>query len=176
MSKQQNVEVYGAKLLKRVGLAVDYRYTENVKIEGEDEPEVILVDCTKKSNAEPHQDLFTAFKLLLPHMINLAEFDVLDAAYLKQRKIISDSKFEKFVVTGFSLSGDGDDQGVVIKGHRILKGGFKDPINTRFTKLFNKSDYEYSGNLADDLDEAIDQVNLFLGGKITTQAQLRMEI
>lgn len=166
-------EIRAVKLGKRFGATVEYRYQETAE-----KDEVIKTDVIKSIDSEPHHEAFTALKLLLPHLVYLTEQSSVkvDAAYLKSRRVINDTALEKFVVTGFAITGEGEETTAVIFGKKHLAIGDPLPLKTNPVTLYGKSKYEFSGNLAEDIENAQDAFIDYIGGKITPKYQLEMDI
>lgn len=123
-------------------------------------------------NAEPTDGLLNAFKLLLPHfLIHIKSNAVkIDADYIKSGKAVKDKKLKDYAITGFSLSGEGDEEKVVLEG-KIIEDDKGMPVKTLKIGLYNNEDYPFSGNLVEDLGKVIEEVELFLGGNFKKDPQ-----
>lgn len=139
--------------------------------------EEVFEETTKYAKfTEPSQSLLTAFKLLLPHFLIHIKSNVvkIDADYIKGQKALKDNKLKDFAVTGFSLSGEGDDEKVVLEG-KIMEEDKGMPVKTLKIKLYGNDDYPFSGNLVEDLAVVIDEVEQFLEGNFSKSPQTEIE-
>lgn len=159
--------------IKKVQLTAKNRL--KVSLEGEvmyGDKEVY--DHTTKycNHAEPTQSLLNAFKLLLPHFLIHIKSNVvkIDADYIKGQKALKDNKLKDFAVTGFSLSGEGDDEKVVLEG-KIIQEEKGMPVKTLKIGLYGNDEYPFSGNLVEDLKVVIQEVEQFLEGNFKADPQ-----
>lgn len=125
---------------------------------------------------EPSQSLLNAFKLLLPHYLVHIKSTVvkIDADYIKQKKALKDNKLKDFAVTGFVLSGEGDDEKVVLEG-KIIQDDKGMPLKTLKIPLYGNEEYPFSGNLVEDLESLKEEVESFREGNFNTSAQPEIE-
>lgn len=150
-----------------------------ISLEGEvmyGDEEVFEVTVKQPKFAEPSQSLLNAFKRLLPHyLIHTKHKTDFTADYIKSGKAIKDDKLKSYAVTGFTLSGDGDDEKVILHGtiYEGDKGGM--PLSTLKIGLYGNDDYPFSGNLVEDLEALTEEVESFLEGNFKKDAQVKLE-
>lgn len=173
MSTDEVIELKSVKVLKKTGLNVGYQRLEHV--DGNPVTKFYSID----NDAEPVQEFQTALRLMIPHMLAILEISpvIIDAKYIKSRTAINDPKLEKFRVIKVEVSGEGDEEEIVITGKRFLKFGKSFEFKTPGIKLYgSEATYEFSGNLVEDKENLFDEVEAYLGGKYTPAAQLEMQI
>ncbi len=128
--------------------------------------DTISVKCAN----QVHPDLLAAMDKLIPHFILLCELPESTSLAIeliaRQMDEIDVSEFPKIQVTGFSIGGDDEDEGLTIIGSRLLEKGKTLNINSPFTK-YDVEDYQY----ADELNLAV-QINSWICSKIRTQMQM----
>lgn len=142
----------------------------------------------RESTAPVHQDLVRAFKLLDPHLaficyeITQDEFikaiepnkeaavivSLVDPKSKKSRKLNLFNEEEKepnpedaFKVTGFSIGGSGDSEGVTLIGRRELPNGKIKNIISPFTKWLDDK-YSHGSELAQVIEECKYEIKEFI--------------
>ena len=95
-------------------------------------------------------DLLNAFKDLIPHLAFLCELKEADGK--ESLDELPETVFQKLEVSGYTVGGDGDDEGVTLIGKRFLQSKKVLNLNSPFTKFSNENE-EYS--FAFDLSQAI---------------------
>lgn len=173
MSTEETIELKSVKVLKKTGLEIGYERVEHV--DGSPVTKLFSV----KNDAEPVQEFQTALRLMIPHMLAILEISPvsIDAKYIKSRAAINDPKLEKFRVIKVEVSGEGDDEELVITGKKFLKFGASFEFKTPGIKLYgSEATYEFSGNLAEDKSNLFDEMEAYLGGKYTPASQLEMQM
>lgn len=147
------------------GMKVSYDIAEN------DES----VSYVKKSDAVPTMDFQNALVAIRPHLIALTEY--LSFAEAKGDYEGFEDVINTFTATEIQLSGEGEEEKVVIIGKKELVNQLTIPVKTLKTALYNTDDYEYSGNLAEVIDTLVEETKLYLGGKHQDRpVQLQMEL
>lgn len=129
---KRNITISKAKLKKGIYLEVTYSEQQT---DG-------MVDITQKGSAEVHQDMRDAFKLLAPHLGQLAE------QFGKDGKIT-----ENLVCRSFSIRGEDDNEGVTLTGLRSMSNGSTITLNAPFLKFSSESYGDQAG-----LHEALEKV------------------
>lgn len=124
-----------------------------------------------ESDAIAHDDLRGAFKLLRVHLafmcdlreaVNLNFDEYLEEQMRVQPKTYVDP-LEKITVTGFTISGGEDGEGIVITGTKQI--GMKVlNLNTPFTR-FEDLDYPYTAELQQSILFCCDEIKEYLNGK-----------
>lgn len=129
---------------------------------------------TEDSDAKPHEDFIHAMDRIRVHFAILT-------GYLKPADVKDPETFtgpagflEGFKVSSVSISGEEEDQGVVISGHRNLPVSNKAVIlNSPFTRINedDKTRYKFMDELVDQLDEIKGEAKKFIGGKFEADPQ-----
>lgn len=159
-----------AKLAKNGGI-----YVEFVLIERYHEGEEIVLEIAGNSTYEgeklAHPDAIHAFDLLRGHLAIIC--DQREAFEKTLEELDDDTEsINKFKVTGFSIGGTGDSEGVTLIGQKKLSRGRVLNLPSPFTKYFDENDpYEYGHELSATVAHAADEVNKYLDGKIAPSAQ-----
>jgi hypothetical protein len=147
-------------------------FLEGEVLYGED---TIFEKTTRQSFEEPSQSLLDSFKLLLPHyLIHTKHKQDFTAEYIKNGKAIKDDKLKNFAVNGFTLSGEGEEEKVILHG-LVFEDDKGMPISTLKIALYNNDAYAYSGNLVEDLENLINELVLFLEGNFKKDPQGKLE-
>src|SRR4051812_41190153 len=105
-----------AKLVDR--LFVEAEFNEVIQTKDGDEVDTVIDEGAKKCRRIAHPDLVAAFDALTPHLPLLCEV-------LGEDKLLEadDVKLESFTVTGFTIGGEGEHEGVTLIGRKKLKSG-----------------------------------------------------
>lgn len=166
----KNVVVSKATIKKKSGMKIQFWDTQNYK---ESSVQDVM---TMDRSFQPHDHLFTAFRLLVPHMLHSLEMSPvkITADYLKRRTVIEDIALESFRVTQISIVGGGDDAKVILTGKKFLKSGKAVALNTEAISLYNETNYDYQVELAGAIDNAFDEVKLFMAGKMEMNGQMSL--
>ncbi len=148
------------------GVKISYNLNENEE----------SVSYVKKSDAVPTMDFQNAVQKFKHHMIALTEYasfiDCEDPIGVSEKDIT-----KSFVVTEIQLTGEGEEEKVIIIGKKELVNKLTIPIKTLKTALYNTDDYEYSGNLAEAVEKLVEEAKLYLDGKHQDKPkQLEMEL
>lgn len=121
--------------------------------------------------SEPSQSLLNGFKRLLPHyLIHTKHKTDFTADYIKQGKAITDNSLKNFEVTGFTFSGEDDEEKVILEG-KVKEDDKGMPVKTLKIALYNNDGYPFSGNLVEDLQNLVDEVYEFLDGNFKKDPQ-----
>lgn len=116
----------------------------------------------------PHEDLTNAIAACVPYLAHLCEF---------VDNIEEEQDLSKFTVTGFSIGGDGDHEGVVLVGQRKLRGNRVLNLVSPFTKWDSEHDpYEYGGDLAFAIRNIQEELEEYINGKCAPAVQLSLEL
>ncbi|MXV16860.1 hypothetical protein [Hufsiella ginkgonis] len=119
-----------------------------------------------------HPALFAAVALLRPHLAILSELP--EAVGLSPEELLdSETALEKIFVTGFTIGGEGEAEGVTLTGYKINKRGKTQNLVTPFEKYEDSTNqYEYSVELAHIIGHCQDEAAAYFRGKIAPSAQL----
>lgn len=126
-----------------------------------------------KCGNQVHPDLLASMDKLVPHFILLCELpesDALEKMLFGGVTIedVESSDFQKIQVTGFSIGGDDEDEGLTIIGSRLLVKGKSLNINSPFTK-YDREEYQYADELSLVIQEIESEIREFLNGKISNK-------
>lgn len=148
------MDIKKIKFSPKAGMSVAYELIENG----------VSNSYTKTSEAIPTMACQNALQALKPHLLALTEF----GSYYKEDSVVTPEQEairKTFVVTGISLSGDGDEEKVVITGKKVLSSGKAIALNSPLQSLWNTDSYEWSGNLQSCVSELIEQGEKYIGGE-----------
>lgn len=150
------------------GVKISYNLNENEE----------SVSYVKKSDAVPTLDFQNALIAVKPHLLALTEYSSYEDAKSPLESVIIGQNFvDSFVVTEIQLTGEGEEEKVIIIGKKELVNKLTIPIKTLKTALYNTDDYEYSGNLAEAVEKLVEEAKLYLDGKHQDKPkQLEMEL
>ena len=162
------------KLHKGGGLEVEYEQTITIPQE-EGEPLELNGEVPYKGRNLPHPDMMDALKMLRSHLAlicDLPEAKNLDFHELEDLP----ENLEKLHVTGFSIGGNGDHEGVTLIGYKILGSGKVLNLVAPFTKYQDENGgYNYAIELQGTIDHAASEALEYLDGKIAPSAQGEFE-
>ena len=148
---EKEIEIKKAKV--KSGMFLTYEYSERT-LSAQN-------NVTMSSDAPIHPDLESAFKKLVPHFALLTEevSHGIAAGTIEQNEPFHEL-LDKFTVTGFSLGGSGDSEGVVIIGNKELVTGKKVNFNSPFQTFYDDSSeaYPYTHELKQDVNAVIYEV------------------
>lgn len=137
------------------------------------------VNKTRKedSDAIVHDDLIHAFQKMVPHFALLTEQvpeSEVESIILNNREIPGDL-LHKIKVTGISVGGSGESEGITISGAKRLSNGKTVNFNTPFTKWEAVDEgYKFISELINVLEDLKDEVVAYMEGKQGTKAQTEM--
>src|SRR5688572_6655917 len=92
------------------------------------EEDNITAENAKVCSNPPHQDLIDAINALASHYALLLD-------YATEKNYKETKELENITVTGYSIGGKEDDQGIMIFGHRLTKRGKAASCNTPFERF-----------------------------------------
>lgn len=180
MSKQSfSGQIRKAVLTEKNTLAVSF--VDNMPINGD----FANAKTSKKWDQEVHKDLKTHFNFLKGHAAAIGclfQKGVEPTAdYLRKRDCAIDTSLIDYEVRGFEFKGDINDddpdktnlQVRIFMRRNLPMGGHYD-FALPFVKLYNGSDYEFSGILVDDLDDCMIETARYVDGKFKDSSQLKL--
>lgn len=146
-----------AKLKSR---SLEVELDEKIQIE----ESTITNEVIKKCVSLAHDDLLAALDNLKKHMVKICDF--------KKSELITTQTIEEFdgdllpdyTITGFSIGGNEDSEGVTLIGNRKFDNGKVLNIVTPFTK-YDADEYEFALELAADIQRCVYEVEEYLNGK-----------
>ena len=132
------------------------------------------VEVTERLPYIVHPDLTSTFIKLRKHLAKLCD--------LREGDILKEENFEMFnaedlsnlFVSSFTVSGDDENEGVVISGGKKLSSGKIINLNTPFTRFTDEVDpYLFENDLYVDIQACIYEIEEYLKGKFAVK---QMEI
>lgn len=152
-----SVEIKKAKIKSRLFLSYEYVVKEK-DVENKN---------STSSDAPIHEDLQNAFDSLIPHLVHICEEEILNSvSALEVERLIS-----KYKVTGITISGSDDMEGVVISGYKTLASEKVVNFNTPFQK-FSDDEYLFSTDLYNSVGILKTEVLEYMDGKQGTKSQV----
>lgn len=134
-----------------------------------------------------HPDLIKMFNCLKGHAAyigSLKRKEETDPTYYKNRQCVNDTELIHYEIRGFELKGtlemdggsileDASSLAVILHVRKMLpRGGYFDFVLPA-VKLYQGSDYDFSGILADDIEDCKAEVMKYMDGKFfSTQTSL----
>ncbi len=168
-------KIFKAKLAKNGGVEVEFEQTLTIEKPSEKPFNINSYEGSKREPF-PHEDLVLAFSLLRSHLAFICDLPETRDKELHQLDDDVEA-LERIKVTGFSIGGNGESEGVTLIGFKRLKGGRLLNLSTPFTKYVDESGegYEYAAELSYLMNHVTDEVELYIDGKIAPDAQQEME-
>lgn len=124
--------------------------------------ELIRGDGTQVCNWPPHPELKAAMQRLVPHLIVLCE----QMEHPIEIGDFSERQLEPYTVTGFSIGGSDEHEGVTLVGQRRLQGNRVLNLVAPFTKWESEHEpYYFADDLSDAVMKASFEIKLALEGK-----------
>jgi len=145
-----SIEIKKAKIKSRLFLSYEYTAKEN-DVENK---------ISTSSDAPIHEDLQTAFDSLIPHLAHICEEEVLKSVSALEVERL----YPKYKVTGITIAGSDDTEGVVISGYKTLASEKVVNFNTPFQK-FNDEKYPFASELYNSVGTLKSEVLEYMDGK-----------
>ena len=133
-------------------------------------------EVTKKCASLVHDDLIIALKSLVPHMVKICDFagsDIIKESNIESAFTLAE-EFPQYEITGFSIGGIDDNEGVTLIGQRKFDSGKVLNIVTPFIK-YTDEDYKFGDELASVIEGCIYEVEQYLFGDKFAVKQLEMD-
>ena len=163
------------KPLKKGGFFMELVYDE---IHTDEAGKVTVTPVTKEPPFHPHMDMFTALKMLVPHMMIETDFATtkdFNKAYIDGARILEDPKItDLFKVTGVHIKEKHEARHVVIVGRKILRSGKVINLSPMINIDDLEEGYVYAEATKTAVDNFINEVALYTEGKHAPDAQLKM--
>lgn len=160
-----------AKLVDRLFLEVELE--KIVKIQEGEEINTTVNEVIEKCRQQVHPDLIAAFDALIPHLPQLCELDV-------HMNLLDPSDFllSSFKVTGFSIGGNDEHEGVTLIGRKNLKTGKVLNLVAPFTKWEDEHEpYRFAGALYDAIAKCDYEIQQYLfHSKVAPPVQLELNL
>jgi len=162
----EHIQIKKVRLTKQERLEIKYKKEEADKSTSEVE---------EKHGSKVHNDFKDALDKMRIHMAMLFGF-------VRPNEIKDPVSYmtgvENYFVQSFSISGEDEDQGIVISGYRILPSKKAAIINTPFTR-FNEDEttrYKHMDELLKVVTEVREETIKYMGGKFAEEAQLQLNL
>jgi hypothetical protein len=163
-----------AKITKTTCVEVDYDQTITIQQADSEKPLELSGECPYKGRNIAHQDLIDAFRLLHPHFAILCDLKEVNNMTLHELEN-NLNKIDNIGVRSFSIGGSGDNEGVTLSGFKKI-GNKMINLNTPFTKFDDENDpYTNMVELQHVINVIIEEVELYLDGKVAPDAQMSMD-
>ena len=178
MSDTKRDEKIKKATLKDSGLYLEY----DEIIENEEDGPVINVHKVMGGH-KPHQDLTNAFKALHVHLALICEQmsennGIVSIKKKSSSEILSSMRTLEMVnqhsVTGFSIGGEDEHEGVTLIGQRKLTSGDVLNLISPFKKW--SSDYKHASDLEVEMQVVLQECLEYLHGKHAPNPQLELEL
>jgi len=136
--------------------------------------------ASESSDAPIHDDLRNAFSALIPHLAficeEIKEEDCQARLESPDDELPEDHFLLKYRVHGFSISGQGDQEGLTIAGTKRLESGKILNLDTPFQKFDDINDYAFMAELRESIENLKSEVYEYLEGKQAPAKQQVMEL
>lgn len=123
---------------------------------------------SETSDGQVHKDLNEAFSSLIIHLINLCDQK---GAPMDLKSTMLDTYLPQYLITGFVITGTGDDEGIMIMGQRLI--GNKS-MNIISPGCQISDDYDLVSELFESIEACKHEALEYLNGKFAAK-QLHME-
>ncbi|MCA6513910.1 MAG: hypothetical protein IM569_13730 [Chitinophagaceae bacterium] len=143
-----------------------------------EENETFTIEAAQKCTWSPHNDLLVKLDALKPHLAvlceqveNMLEITSYEVSFEAPHPILA-----KLKVTGFTIGGSDEHEGVTLIGRRVLAGNRVLNLVSPFAKWEDEHNgYEHSYELAVLINDLQGEVRLYLEGKKAPAVQLSLE-
>jgi hypothetical protein len=179
------------KTIKKAKLnSVGYLEVEFEQKVTSEENETFVIEAAQKCTWSPHNDLLILLDLLKPHLAVLCEqvenmleitshenISLVDELFLGKETVNQPHPIlSKLKVTGFTIGGSDEHEGVTLIGRRMLANNRVLNLVSPFCKWEDEHNgYEYSYELAAIISNLQNEVIEYLNGKKAPAVQLSLE-
>lgn len=143
-----------------------------------EENETFTIEAAQKCTWTPHPDLFILLDKLKPHLAVLCEQveNMLEIASYEEAFAVPHPMLSKLKVTGFTIGGSDEHEGVTLIGRRMLAGNKVLNLVSPFAKWEDEHNgYEHAYDLAIIISNLRLEVTEYLNGKMAPSVQLSLE-
>ncbi len=139
--------------------------------------DIINRAVTSKTEGVVHKDLRKAFNVLRGHVAAVVgglKKSAVKSSYINLRECETDPELSGYTVTGITLNPT--DDGETVKIHvqkQCVEGGHIEFV-TPAVDLYQGSDYEFSGNLSDDISDCKIEIARYMDGKFDDYGQMTL--
>ena len=131
-------------------------YVEEIEVEDR----YVNVRHKIESDHLPHPDFVNAMEVLKPHFAIIC-----DCVKTSDLDKVKPDDLKVLKITGFSLSGQDEAEGVVLKGMKRAKNGQFYAFNSPLIHFQTSDEYKGAGELYADVQTAVEEFKQYLGGK-----------
>jgi hypothetical protein len=133
------------------------------------------VGCSEENPNPPRKELKEAFAALAIHAALLGEF--VSTALVPDFDNVNQELIKDFTVTGFTITGSEEDEGVIITAHKKLKNGKSLGFNTPTTRFSDESEnvYPFMDQLIECVDNCKEMLTKHLNGEYGDDPQGSLE-
>lgn len=158
---------------------------KSIKIK-DDYPVIVysqLVDGNKtgkltfEDGSKAHQDFIKTLPPLAAHYAILTGY--IKPGPIKDITKLDDPILADFHISGFHISGDDEDESIIITGHRIVPESGKAVILNSPLRRFNEDDktrYKFMDELLLAVAYAKEEAIEYIGGKVYKEPQMQLEL
>jgi hypothetical protein len=169
-------KVQKVKISKTGGVDVEFETIATILDPVNGKPIDLYSDDVKKGKFFAHQDLIDALNMLRSHLTFICDLPEAREITLHDLEDLNEELLEKIHVTGISLGGDGEHEGVSIIGYKVLGSGKVLNLVAPFTKYFDENDaYLYSDELRHTCHHIANEALLYIDGKYAPSAQTEID-
>jgi len=139
--------------------------------------EVIITPSAKNPPKTPHEDMFIALRLLVPHLLIETEFRSskdFNNEYFKKEKALKDASLDGFKVTGIHVKEKSEQRHVVLVGRKVLKSGKVINLSPMINMDNFDDGYVYAEYLNKGVFRFMNEVELYMEGKVAENPQTTM--
>lgn len=129
-------------------------------------------EVTKKCAYLAHEDLLLAFKAMIPHLVKICDFKGADN--ISENNIADFEAFPEYHITGISIGGNCEYEGITIIAQREFPSGKVLNIVTPFQQ-FQDVDYPFNEELQLAVEACIHETNEYLFNDKFAVKQLEMD-
>ena len=131
-------------------------------------------EVTKKCANLAHDDLLKSFDGLVPHLISICDFKGSEDINRENIEVGMSDIFSDYEVTGFSIGGADEKEGVVLIAQRSFPSGKVLNIVTPFTQYLDE-DYEFGSELSAAIENCLFETKEYLFNDKFCFKQLEMD-
>ena len=171
MAKQKNLNKQKPRSYRRVKIlskVIGIDFVETVETEDGD---IMRNNYSSECQHAAHEDFSSSVDGLIPHLLRICEIlpDGVDDI-----KDIDPSMTDKIRMTGFTISGYHENEGVILTGMRKIKSGLFYNIVTPLMRFDNEDQYNQMGELKIAIQKVQEEANSYLNGKFGEGSQFEL--
>lgn len=161
------------KKAKLKGRSLDVEIEEFIDVEGAG---TVTNEVTKSCGNLVHDDLVNAFDNLKKHLVCICDMRGSDMLHQSNIEGFDLELLKEYNITGFSIGGNDENEGVTLIGNRKFVSGKVLNIITPFTKFQDENDpYKFASELVEDIEHCKYEVEEYLFNQKCAVKQLEMD-